>query len=66
MKNFELNFDEINKKSTFLAVTLGYFNAKSQTWFKNDKTLYEGSKFDILTCSHGLHQLINETAHLLD
>ena len=25
-----------------------------------------GSKLDILTCSHGLHQLINEPTHLLD
>ena len=64
MKNFELNLDEMNKKNPFLTVALGDFNAKSQTWF--DKTLYKGSKLYILTCSHGLHQLINESAHLLD
>ena len=66
MKNFELNLDEINKKNPFLTVTLGDFNATSQTWFKNNKTSYKGSKFDILTCNHGLHQLINEPTHLLD
>ena len=64
MKNFELNLDEINK-NPFLTVAVGDFNAKSQTWFKNDKTSYKGSKLDVLTCSHGLHQLINEPTHLL-
>ena len=44
----ELNLDEISKKSPFLTVVLSDFNAKSQTWFKNDKTSYEGSKLDIL------------------
>ena len=32
--------------------------------FKNDKTSY-GCKSDILACSHGLYQLINEPTHLL-
>ena len=47
-------------------MAFGDFNAKSQTSFKNDKTSYEGSKLDVSTCSHGLHQLINEPTHLLD
>ena len=47
-------------------VAVGDFNAKSQTWFKNGKTSYEGSKLDTLTCSYGLYQLINEPTHLLD
>ena len=54
------------KKNPFLTVALGDSNAKSQTWCKNDKTSYKGSKLDILTCSHGLHQLINEPTHLVD
>ena len=49
-----------------LAVALGDFDAKSQTWFENDKTSYKGSKLDILTCNHGLDQLINELIYLLD
>ena len=61
MKDFELNLYEINKNNPFLTVTLANFNAKSQTWFKSDKT---GSKRDILTCTHGLHQLINTLCHL--
>ena len=47
MKNFELNLDKINKKNPFSTVALRDFNAKSQTWFKNNKTSYEGSKLDI-------------------
>ena len=66
MKKFELNLDKIIKKNLFLTVAHGDFNAKSQTWFKNDKTSYERSKLDILTCSHGLYQLINEPTHFLD
>ena len=61
MKNFELILDKINKKYPFLNVAFGGFNAKSQTWIKNDKTSYEGSKLDILTRSDGLYQLINES-----
>ena len=57
---------KLKKKNPFLTVALGDFNAKSQTSFRNDKTSYEGSKLDILTCSHGLRQLINEPTHLLD
>ena len=50
------------KKNPFLTVSLG----GGQTWFTNDKTSHEGSKFDTLICSHGLHQLLNEPTHWLD
>ena len=30
------------------------------------KISYEWSNLDVLTCSHGLHQLINKPTHLLD
>ena len=49
MKNFELILDEINKKNPFLNVAFGVFNAKNQTWIKNDKTSYEGFQLGILT-----------------
>ena len=51
MNIFELNLDEINRKNPFLTVALGDFNAKSQTWFKNDIASFEGPKRDVLTCS---------------
>ena len=66
MKNFELILDKINTKNPFLNVAFGGFNAKSQTWIKNDKTSYEGSKLDILTGSDGLYQLINESTPFFD
>ena len=47
MNIFELNLDEINRKNPFLTVALGDFNAKSQTWFKNDIASYEGPKRDV-------------------
>ena len=59
--DFEINNKKINKK-ILLTVPLVDFNAKSQTWCKSDKT----SKLDILKCSHGLYELINEPTHLLD
>ena len=54
------------KKIPLLTVVLGDFHTKTQTCCKSDKTSNEGSKLDVLTCSHGLHQLINEQAHLFD
>ena len=53
-------------KNPFLTVALRNINAKSQTRFKNDKKSYKRSKVDILKCSHGLHQLINELTYLTD
>ena len=44
--NFELNIDTATAHNTFLTVVLGDFNAKSNLWFKGDKTMYEGSKID--------------------
>ena len=57
IKAFKLNLDEINKKT--LTIALDNFNFESQTWCESGITLFAGSKLDILTCSHGLHQLIN-------
>ena len=48
----------------FLTVVLGDFNAKSNLWYKNDKTTNEGFKIDGIASQCGLHQLINEPTHL--
>ena len=55
--NFELHIDTATADNTFLIVVLGDFNAKSNRWFKDDKTTYEGSKIDGIT--FGLQQIIN-------
>ena len=45
--NFELNIDAAAANTTFLTVVFGdFFFAKSNIWFKGDKTMYEGSKID--------------------
>ena len=61
---FELNIDTATAHNTFLIVFLGEFNAKSNLWFKDNKTTYEGSKIDGITSTFGLQQLINEPTHI--
>ena len=55
----ELNFDHMVGKNPYLMVALGEFNAKSNSWYRNDSTDTEGSKIDILTSTFGFHQIIN-------
>ena len=63
-KNLELNLDTVSANNLFLTVILGDFNAKSNLWYKNDKTTNEGSKIDDIASQFGLHQLMNESTHL--
>ena len=63
--SFELNIDTATAHNTFLTVVLGDFNAKSNLWFKGDKTTYEGSKIDGITSTFGLQQIINEPTHII-
>ena len=63
-KNLELNLDTVSANNPFLTVVLGDFNAKSNLWYKNDKTTNEGSKIDGIASQFGLHQFINEPTHL--
>ena len=63
-KNLELNQDTASANNPFLTVVLGDFNAKSNLWYKNNKTTNECSKFDGIASQFGLHQLINEPTHL--
>ena len=51
-------------KSSF-TVILGGFNARSQAWYWDDITSYEGSNIDSLTTTYGFHQLISDITHLL-
>ena len=63
--NFELNIDTATANNTFLTVVLGDFNAKSNLWFKGDKTTYEASKIDGITSTFGLQQIIIEPTHII-
>ena len=48
IKNLELNLEHI-KKSQFLIVVLGDFNARIQSWYQNNMTYFEGSKINMAT-----------------
>ena len=63
-KKLELNLDTISANNPFLTVVLGDFNAKSNLWYKKNKTTYEGSQIDGIVSQFGLHQLINESTQL--
>ena len=47
-------------------VALGDFNAKSNNWYSEDITSNEGRKIEAVIPQNGLHQEINEPAHILD
>ena len=64
--NLKLNFDHMADKNPYLMVVLGDFNAKLNSWYRNDSTDIEGSKIDILTSTFGFHQIINEATHILN
>ena len=66
LDNLELNFDHMADKNPYLMVVLGDFNAKLNSWHRNDSTDIEGSKIDILTSTFGFHQIINEATHILN
>ena len=53
-------------KNPYLMVVLGYFNAKSNSWYTNESTDIEGSKTDILTSIFGFHQIIDEATPILN
>ena len=50
----------------FLVVAIEDFNARSSSWYINDKSNYEGTKIDCLASEHDLKQVINEPTHLLE
>ena len=59
-KNLELNLDKVSANNFFLTVVLGYFNAKLNVLYKNDKTSNEGFKIEGIASQIGLDQLIDE------
>ena len=65
LNNFELILDTATAYNTFLTVVLGDFNAKSNLWFKGEKTMYEVSKIDGITSTFVLQQIINEPTHII-
>ena len=46
-------------------VILGDFNARSKSWWSGDSTTIESPRLVSLVSTHGFHQLIFETTHIL-
>ena len=46
LDNLKLNLDAMTDNNPFLVVAIGDFNARSSSWFINDKSNYEGTKID--------------------
>ena len=64
-KNFELTLNKIHEENPFMISVLGDFNAKFNNWCKYDITSHKASVIDVVTSNYGLHQLIQEPAHIL-
>ena len=65
LSNFEDILNTTASSSSLFTIILGDFNARSSSWWKNDKTTVEGARLEALTSLHGFHQLISEPTHLL-
>ena len=68
-ESFLSDFDELLSKTassnSLFTIILGDFNARSSTWWKEDKTTTEGTHLEALTSLHNFDQLISEHTHTL-
>ena len=68
-QNFLSDFDELLSKTTsnssLFTIILNDFNARSPSWWKEDKTTPEDTNLEALTYSHNFHQITSELTHLL-
>ena len=62
-----VTFDELSSKTvswiSSLTIIRGDFNARSSSWWKQNKSTAEGTHLEALTSFHNFHQLISETTH---
>ena len=64
--NFEMTLETLVQKASFLTAVTDDFIARSCNWYSHDKRSFEGSTIESITSQCGLHQLINESTHLLN
>ena len=68
-ESFLPDVDELLSKTassnSLFTIVLGDFNARSLTWWKEDKTTTEGTHLEALTSLHNFDQLISEPTHKL-
>ena len=63
--NFEMTLDLASRKNPFLLVVLGDFNAKLSQWHDKDSSNSEGISVERITPQFWLHEIINESTHIL-
>ena len=63
--NFKLNLETLSRKTLFLLVAIGDFNAKTKFWYCNDNTTSQGKALENVTSQFGLHKVIKEPTHIL-
>ena len=54
------------QNTPYAMVRLGGFNAKCTSWYKHDKTNFEGIAIENISSQCGLYQVINQPAHILE
>ena len=63
--NFEMALELLAQKNCFLLTAIDDFNAEFSKWYNKDKTSFEGNTIENVTSQLGLHQIINESTHIL-
>ena len=54
------------QNTPYTMVRLGGFKAKCTSWYKHDKTNFEGIAIENISSQCGLYQVINQPAHILE
>ena len=62
--NFESLFSGLNKRKQSLSAVTGDVNARSFSWWCNNRNIIEGSHLYSSTSANGFLQLINEPVHI--
>ena len=48
-----------------MLLVTGDFNVRSSSWWSDDINIVEGTRVESITSYYGLHQIINESIHIL-
>ena len=65
IKTFELLLAHLTSFRPYLLLIIGDFNAESSSWWSGDVDNIEGTQLESITSFYGLHQIINESTHIL-
>ena len=65
LSDFDKLLSKIASTNSLFIIILGDFNARSSSWWKEDKVTTEGTHLEALTSLHNFYQLISEPTHLL-